>query len=220
MHDIYNFVVGPLAWFGWGVFILGSIFKLVYAYNKFVTKDGTSAPYMSWKYGLRSIGAWLVPFNALGWRNNPLVTVVTFVFHICLILVPVFLSAHAVLWQQFFGVEFFWTLPDNVADYMTLAVIAACVFFAVRRLAYPRVRFVTEAKDWWVLLLVVSPFITGFLAYHQVFQYQIMIVLHVITGLAWLALIPFSRLAHMLFILFSRAYIGSEFGGVRKAKDW
>ncbi|MEF2146269.1 MAG: nitrate reductase [Desulfovibrionaceae bacterium] len=220
MHDIYNFVVGPLAWFGWAVFLLGSAYKLVYMYNKFQTKDKSSAAYMSWYFGLRSILAWMIPFNALGWKNNPLVTIVTFVFHICLIMLPIFLSAHATLWQDFFGITFFWTLPDQIADYMTLVVIAGGIFFAVRRIAYPRVKFVTEAKDWWVLLLVVSPFVTGFLAYHQIFNYQIMIVLHVITGLAWLALIPFSRLAHMLFVFFSRAYIGSEFGGVRKVKDW
>lgn len=220
MNAIYNFVTGPLAWICWTIFILGSAYQLIYMTKKFMTKDKTSYEYMSWRYGLRSIFAWLIPFNALGWKNNPLVTVVTFTFHISILLVPIFLSAHAILWQEWFGIEFFWTLPDAAADYLTLVVIACCIFFGVRRAFYPRVKFVTEAKDWWVLALVVSPFITGFLAYHQIFDYQVMMVLHVICGLAWLAFIPFSRLAHMLFILFSRAYIGSEFGGVRKCKDW
>ncbi len=220
MHDIYTFVTGPLAWIGWTLFVLGSLYQLIYMAKKFMTKDKTSYEYMSWYYGLRSIFAWLIPFNALGWRNNPLLTVVTFIFHICILLVPIFLSAHAVLWKEWLGVDFFWTLPDQIADYLTVVTIAACVLFAVRRAICPRVKFITEAKDWWVLLLVVSPFITGFLAYHQVFNYQVMIVLHIVCGLAWLALIPFTRLAHMLFILFSRAYMGSEFGAVRKCKDW
>ncbi len=220
MHDIYTFVTGPLAWIGWAIFILGSVYRIIYMWNKFATKDKTSYEYMSWKFSFRSIAAWLVPFLALGWRNNPLLTVVTFTFHLLILAVPIFLSAHAILWFDWFGIKFFWTLPDVWADYMTIAVIAACLFFALRRLLCRRVRFVTEAKDWWVLLLVVSPFITGFLAYHQIIEYQVIIVLHVLCGLAWLALIPFTRLAHALFGVLSRAYMGSEFGGVRKVKDW
>ena len=220
MHEIYSFVTGPLAWFGWGVFIIGALYRLIYMYNKFKTKDGTSEAYMSWKYGLRSIGAWLIPYFTLGWRTSPVTTAVTFIFHICLLATPIFLMGHAVLWQDWLGVTFFWTLPAAVADYMTIIVMAGCVFFAYRRLFFREVRFVTKAKDWWVLLLVVSPFLTGFLAYHQIFNYQVMIVLHIVCGLAWLALIPFTRLAHAIFILFTRAYIGSEFGGVRKVRDW
>ncbi|MBU1611303.1 MAG: respiratory nitrate reductase subunit gamma [Proteobacteria bacterium] len=220
MHTIYSLITGPVAWICWAIFILGAIYRIGYMWNKFATKDRTSYAYMSWGFGLRSMFAWLVPFLALGWKNNPLVTIVTFTFHICIIALPIFLSAHAMLWQDWFGIEFFWTIPDVYADYLTLVVLAACLFFAVRRLFYERVKFVTEAKDWWVLLLVVSPFITGFLAYHQIFNYQVMIVLHILCGLAWLALIPFTRLAHAIFAVFTRAYMGSEFGGVRNCKDW
>jgi hypothetical protein len=47
-----------------------------------------------------------------------------------------------------------------------------------------------------------------------------MISLHVATGCLWLIAIPFTRLAHMLWFVFSRAYMGSEFGSVRHARDW
>jgi hypothetical protein len=35
-----------------------------------------------------------------------------------------------------------------------------------------------------------------------------------------LMVIPFTRLSHMLFFFFSMAYMGSEFGAVRNARDW
>jgi hypothetical protein len=35
-----------------------------------------------------------------------------------------------------------------------------------------------------------------------------------------LVAIPFTRLSHMLFSIFTRAYMGSEFGKVRHAQDW
>ena len=41
-----------------------------------------------------------------------------------------------------------------------------------------------------------------------------------IAGAVWLAVIPFTRIVHMLFYPFTRAYMGSEFGYVRSAKDW
>ncbi|WP_018126008.1 TmcC family electron transfer complex membrane anchor subunit [Desulfovibrio oxyclinae] len=218
-NEIYEFVTGPLAWFGWGVFILGSIWKLTSLWSLARKKDQTSIHYVKPKFALRSIAHWLTPFGTLGWRENPAVTVVTFIFHICLVLVPIFLSAHVILWEEWFGVSIP-ALPNTVADIMTVLVILCGAFYAWRRLSVPEVAFVTEAKDWWVLGVVVAPFVTGFLAYHQIFNYEVMIVLHVVTGIAWLALIPFSRLSHMLVSWYSRAYIGSEFQGVRHCKDW
>jgi nitrate reductase gamma subunit len=45
-------------------------------------------------------------------------------------------------------------------------------------------------------------------------------ILHIISGEVMLVAIPFTRLSHMLFAPLTRAYMGSEFGGVRHAKDW
>jgi nitrate reductase gamma subunit len=71
-----------------------------------------------------------------------------------------------------------------------------------------------------VLALVAFPFVTGFLAYHQIGDYKFMIILHILSGEIWLAAIPFTRLSHMVMAPFTRGYIGSEFGAVRKARDW
>jgi nitrate reductase gamma subunit len=103
---------------------------------------------------------------------------------------------------------------------MTLIVIAACVFFLVRRLVNPEVKYVTSASDYILLAIVAAPFITGFLAYYQWFDYQTLMVLHIFAGEVMLVAIPFTRLSHMLFAPLTRAYMGSEFGGVRHARDW
>jgi len=103
---------------------------------------------------------------------------------------------------------------------MTLIVIACCVFFLVRRLVSPEVKFVTDASDFVILAIVAAPFVTGFLAYHQWFAYRFFMILHILSGEIMLAAIPFTRLSHMLFSPFTRAYMGSEFGKIRHAKDW
>jgi nitrate reductase gamma subunit len=215
----YNFVSGPLAWAAWAVFIAGSAYRIFSMVRLAQKKDGSAVAYMSWKYSLRSIMHWIIPFGSIGWRENPAVTVLTFVFHICFFAVAIFLSSHVVLWDYAFGIDF-WSLPDPVADIMTLAVLGICLFFAYRRLFNANVRFVTRPADWVALGIVALPFLTGFMATHLVGDNLILSTLHVLSGEAVLVAIPFTRLSHALFIPFTRAYMGSEFGGVRQCRDW
>ena len=219
MTTLYTLATGPLAWVAFGIFIIGSIYRLVSMYALAQAKDVSSTAYMSWYYGLRSILAWMVPFKSMGWKSDPLMTVATFVFHIGFLLVAVFLGAHVVLWDTNFGISLP-SLPTYTGDIVSFVVLAGCAIFAYRRIALPHVKGVTRCKDWVALILVALPFITGVLAYHQIGPVLLMTTLHVLTAELLIALIPFTRLSHALFVLFTRAYMGSEFGGVRHANDW
>ena len=90
----------------------------------------------------------------------------------------------------------------------------------MRRLVNPEVKYVTSASDYIILAIVAAPFITGLVAYYQWFGYQIFLILHILTGEILLVAIPFTRLSHMITAPLTRAYMGSEFGGVRHARDW
>jgi len=219
MIELYNLVSGPLAWAAWGIFIIGSIYRMVTMYALAKAKDGSSIAYMSLPYGLRSIINWMIPFNALGWKSDPLMTVATFAFHIGFLLVAVFLGAHVVLWDTAFGITIP-RLPAQAGDIISFVVLVGCAVFAYRRIALPHVKGVTRSKDWFALTIVALPFLTGVLAYHQIGSPLLMTTLHILAGEILLALIPFTRLSHALFVLFTRAYMGSEFGGVRNSKDW
>lgn len=219
MQTLYDIAAGPLAWAAFGVFILGSIYRLWSMYRLARNKDVSSLAYLDKRYGFRSILAWLTPFKALGWRQNPGLCLTTFVFHLCLAVVALFYSAHAVLWEVNFGLRLP-TLPDGLADLMTMLVVAAVAVFALRRLSQPLSRYVSRPMDWLVLVLAAAPFVTGFLARHQWGDYPTMAFLHVLSGDLMLMAIPFTRLSHALFSPFTRAYMGSEFGGVRRCADW
>lgn len=219
MHDIYQFVSGPMVWIAFIVFIGGSLFRLIQMLLLIQKKESFIFSYISLKYALRSIGNWLIPFGPVNMRNHPAVTTVTFIFHFCLLFTPVFLLSHIILWDESFSIRY-WALPDAVADVMTVLVIASCLFFAIRRQKMPDVRFLTSASDYIILTIVAMPFITGFIAYHQWSSYPFFMILHIISGEIMLMAIPFTRLVHMLFAPFTRAYTGSEFGGIRYAKDW
>jgi nitrate reductase gamma subunit len=84
----------------------------------------------------------------------------------------------------------------------------------------PEVRFVTTPSDYALLAVAVFPFATGFLAHRQWLPYETILVLHILSGEVMLVVIPFSRLRHMFFFPFTRAYMGSEFGAVRHSRDW
>lgn len=219
MHGLYNFVRGPLAWVAFAVFIVGSLYKIISMLRLARQKDIWVYEYTTLYYTIRSIFHWLVPFANINSRERPVFTIVTFAFHICLLAVPIFLLAHVVLWEESFNVNW-WTLSDSVADIMALIVVACCGYFLWRRLVLPEAKFVTSASDYVVLAIVVAPFITGFLAYHQWLGYKFWLILHILSGEVWLVCIPFTRLRHMLFFPLNRAYIGSEFGAIRHVRDY
>lgn len=219
MHALYAFVAGPLVWVAVILFLGGLVVRLVQLLRSVQKTERFIFTYMSWKYSWRSIGHWLLPFGTTNWRLHPAMTVVTFLFHICLLVTPFFVLGHAVLITDAWGVRGI-TLPDGLADAMTLIVIVGCVFFLIRRMVRPEVRFVTDASDYFLLLIVAAPFITGLLVRHPMASVPWMTILHMLSGEVMLVAIPFTRLSHMIFSIFTRAYMGSEFGKVRQARDW
>lgn len=216
--SLYNFVRGPLVWMAFFVFIGGSIYK-IRELLLLAKKEKVVYPYMSLKFTLRSLLHWFVPFASVNWRRRPVITIVTFLFHIGLVLLPIFLLSHNLLIYESWRISW-WTVPEGLADIMTLIVMGCCIFFFLRRIFAPEVRFVTYADDYLILAIAFLPFITGFLAYHQwLLPHKIMVILHMIFGSLMLIAIPFTRLGHMLYFFLTRAYMGSD-QGYRHSQDW
>jgi nitrate reductase gamma subunit len=219
MQTLYTIAVGPLLWVAFAVFVAGSIWRVGSMIATARKKEMSSVAYMSVGYSLRSILRWLVPFGSLGWKKNPGMTIATFLFHISLLFLILFSLGHTVMWDHNFGVRV-WSLPENAANALTVAAVACCLYFFYRRLMNPAVRYATTAHDWAVLALVMLPLVSGFLAKWQVGDGLLMSLIHVLSGEAVLAALPFTRLSHALLSPFTRAYMGSEFGGVRHVPDW
>ena len=216
--DIYELVRGPLAWVAFIIFVSGSLFRII---SILITgkKEPSLYPATSFKDALRSIMHGLIPFGSNYMRRQPLFALVTISFHLCVLILPLFLLAHIVLWYESWQIQ--WgSLPDLLADLMAIWVILACIYFLVRRWAVPEVKKVTRPADVLLLIIILLTFLTGFLSYHQWGPYRPILILHVFTGELLLIAIPFSKLGHMLFFMFSRAYMGAEFGKVLKAREW
>ncbi len=154
---LYNLVRGPLVWIAFIVFIGGSIYRL-YSFINLAKKDKTIMPFISLKYTLRSLFHWLIPFTSVNWRRRPVITIVTFLFHIGLVFTPIFLLSHNILWRESWGITW-WTIPEGLADIITLVVIFCCVFFFLRRIFAPEVKFVTFCFDYLILFISFAPFL-------------------------------------------------------------
>jgi nitrate reductase gamma subunit len=200
------------------VLLVGSAYRIV-SMARLAKKDKVVWPYMRWRFGLRSILHWLVPYGSANMRMRPAFTLLSFLFHICLLLTPILTVGHVLLWKESWGISW-WTLPDTLSKVMVIIVLCGGLAFVLRRVSNPTVRFVTSVGDFVLVVLVLAPFATGLLAYYQVFDYQTIIIIHMWTGAIWLAMIPFTRIAHMLFFPLTRAYMGCEFGFVRGSRDW
>jgi nitrate reductase gamma subunit len=216
--DIYELVRGPFAWVALIIFDAGSLYRIA-AMLISGKKEPSLYPATSLKDGLRSILHGLLPFGSTYMRRQPLFTVVTIGFHLGVIILPLFLLAHTVLWYESWQI-LWWSLPDLLADIVAVWVMLACVYFLVRRSTVPEVKQVTRPTDILLPAIVLLTFLTGFLAYHQWGPYRPMLILHILAGEILLVAIPFSKLGHMLFVMFSRAYMGAEFGRVLKAREW
>ncbi len=215
---MYEVLRGPLVWIAFIALLCGAIYNVMRVLRLPKTDKVTYA-YMDVKFSLRSIMHWIVPFASTNMRARPVMTVVAFAFHFCLIATPILLMAHNALWFESWGVRLP-SIPDVVADVMTLVVVFGGLFLLTRRLVIPVVAYVTDAKDYLVLLIALGPFVTGFIAARGWFDYDAVLMLHIVSGVLWIAAIPFTRLTHMLYFVFTRAYMGSEFGAVRNSKDW
>ena len=215
---MYDFVSGPLVWIAIVGFIAGSLYKVV-TMARLAKKDRVVYATFDAKYGLRSVLHWIVPFASTNMRVRPLYSILSYVFHLCVVLTPLLVMGHAVMWQASWGVRW-WSLPAGVADIMTMVVVLACLFFMVRRLVRPEVRNVSYTSDFVLAVVVMAPFLTGFVAHRQWLPYDATLIAHILCGVVFLLVIPWTRLVHMIWFTLTRAYMGSEFGAVRHARDW
>jgi nitrate reductase gamma subunit len=219
MNRIYLLLTGPVMWACFIVFIFGIIYQVSRLYSLAKKREATMFSYISLQYSLRSIIHWVTPFASHNMRRQPVKTVLGFLFHICLILTPVFLPAHIMLIDEAFDISYL-GLPWMLPDVMAVLVIIGTLFFMARRILKPEVRYVTTVSDYLLLFAVAAPFFTGLWLVYHLPGYDYVFILHILSGQVMLVIIPFTRLSHIFLGLFSRAYTGSEFGGVRFARDW
>ena len=223
---MYAFIHGPLIWISFLVFILGILYQVICFFCLTGRKEMVFVPLPSapdkppqkkWPERIRDS---LVRLREMTlWKTDPAMTAATFMFHIFLFLIPPFLLGHTILLDEAWGINL-WGFPESFADGLTWIPILCGAFFLSRRLFVRKVQAVTTAYDYVALFITIAPFLTGTFAYHQYFDYETTIFLHILSGEVMLITVPFTKLGHMLFFFLYRFFIGSEYSFGRGTRDW
>jgi len=223
---MYDFVRGPLMWLSSIIFIFGIIYRTVQLFiltrkketvlvTKKKIKKSSPKDYSSEEKKFEL----LLAFQNSLLGKNPVMAIVSFIFHTCLFIAPIFAAGHALSLYESWGFSFI-SLPDNFIDLLTIIFLACILFFLIRRIVIPRVKSISTPYDYLLLFITAAPFITGFYAYHQYFDYKTVITLHILAGELMLIVMPFTKLGHMVFFFFIRILIGNEYSFGKGKRVW
>ncbi|BDV01188.1 hypothetical protein TDMWS_12730 [Thermodesulfomicrobium sp. WS] len=224
---MYALLTGPLLWFSFAVFFIGLGVRVVLYFRGLDWRLDRVAYTTQLPYGLkgawRSVYKWLIPFGTHSWREKPVFTLAFFVFHIGLVVVPLFLEGHVVMIRN--GIGLSWpTLPQGLADFLAIAAFLAGVGIGIRRFALPEVRILTDFKDVALLVLTLTLLASGIMAARHTESYMTWLTLHVLCGHVVLLAAPFTKLAHIALFFCTRIQLGMDFGikrgGMKTNFDW
>jgi nitrate reductase gamma subunit len=138
--------------------------------------------------------------------NRGFYSVVSTLFHVGLILVPIFLAGHIRLWRR--GVGIGWpALPASFADALTILTLATGVLLLVGRAWFVASREMSRLQDWLLPPLIAFEFLSGYLLSHpssNPLDLQLVTFLHVGVGDLLLIVTPFTKIAHCAMLPFSQ----------------
>ena len=225
-EQLLQILQGPMVWAATIIFAAGIIGQSIRLYRltrrtepekiEFIANPRKTMKISGWRRWTPCLGQ--LKTTMLG--TSPVLSAVTIIFHICLFITPIFLMGHNVLLKATVGLP----LPyfsETTSDLLTLIVLFCGLFFLFRRLLLPRVRVLTTPYDILLLLLAIFPFLTGFLAHHQLLlDYQLMMILHMGFSELLLIMIPFSKFFHMIFFFFGRFFIVNEYSLGMPRRIW
>ena len=196
---------GPLFTITFLIMILGlARLVLIQVYSLFITK-GRRLKNAPWKTIFSDLSSWMLPVRHLI-KGTIIFSLVSFVFHVTAILVSLFLIDHIVLWEDYLGIN----LPAigrGLADILTLTTIGCILILLCCRLFVPRQRAMSQKMDYVLLIMVILPFVFGYMAGHpnlNPMPWQTAMLLHILSAEALFVVIPFTKLAHIVLYIFDR----------------
>jgi nitrate reductase gamma subunit len=205
MEQWIAFAKGPLFAVTFLIMILGLLRLVVVQVYTLTEGKGRRLKNAPWKRIARETLSWVIPVRHMV-PGTRVFSSFSFLLHIGVILVPLFLAEHIVLWSRWLGVGLP-SLPPGIADGLTLLTILCTVVLLGCRTLIERHRITSRGVDYLVLVMIVLPFGSGFLAAHPGLNpvgWEVMMLVHLLSAEALFVFIPFTKLAHIVLFFFDR----------------
>ncbi|MCK5125504.1 MAG: hypothetical protein KAR42_04550 [candidate division Zixibacteria bacterium] len=206
MQEFIDFCRGPLFRLTFLVMIFGlirililDIWGAVEAYRNAGDKN------LAWKSAFIKTIQWLFPVKHVVARR-PVYSLISILFHIGLIVVPIFLLAHVQLWKTSVGIAW-WTLPYDWANYLTLLTIACSVALLLGRALSKTSRTLSRKQDYLWPILLLLPFATGYICANVTVSpsmYQLVMLTHMLSAEVIFIFLPFTKIAHCVVMPLSQ----------------
>ena len=182
--DLYSIVEGPLLWIVLLVFSAGLLIRMSFFLCAVLKSSRNKEKRQI--YTITALGRLFLPFHK-AFSKKPFYAALRYVFHMCLFVVPIWLSGHIVLWSES-RFEWDWiALPDAWADWMTLLILALAVYFLLRHLIEKEVRQNSTIRDALLIIVTALPFLTGYFLMHGTllsvaFLGENLVTIHMLSG--------------------------------------
>lgn len=206
MQSLIDFARGPLFRFCFTIMSLGLLRAMlldIYGIYKAYRRAGDRQ--IPWNLVLSRSLEWAFPVRKL-FKEGDVYSFVSVLFHICLIVAPVFLFAHIELIRNSIGIM--WpSLSFKLEFWLTLSAIILLSCLLILRLAKRSIRFLSRREDYLWLILLLFPFTTGFVCANiniSAGLYQFLMAVHILSADLIFVLIPFTKIVHCVLAPFSQ----------------
>ncbi len=191
--DFDYFVEGPLLQIVFYLLIIGIILRIAFFFYSII-KSGKGKDFKP-LYFLKNFILSFFPLHKAV-IQRPVYTTLRYIFHACLVIVPIWFSGHIVLWEES-RFEWYWTaIPDDWADWMTILLLFLAAYFLIRRIILTKIRAVSSISDHLLIIIAALPFITGYFLTHGTlesisFFENNMLTIHILSGEAFMIIVVF-----------------------------
>jgi nitrate reductase gamma subunit len=206
MEQWITFAKGPLFALAFLIMVLGLGRVFVIQAYSLARSKGRRLQNAPWRKMFAETAGWATPVGHLI-PGTRIFSVVSYLSHIGILVVPVFLASHVVLWEEFLNLH----LPKigyGLADFLTLFTSAGLLGLLSLRIFSGRLRLMSRSSDYALLMVVLFPFVSGYLAMHPQYNpmpWDVMMLVHLLSAELLLVLIPFTKLSHVVLFFFERA---------------
>lgn len=143
-------------------------------------------------------------------------TIMAYIFHLATLIVVIGIVPHIEFIHSLTGVS--WPgLPNLVGVVLGILALASLFALILRRLS-KRAVYCSTWGDYATWVIVAAPLVTGLMAFAHVGpRYETMLAIHILSAALLFAWLPFSKLMHAFWFVFSRAQSGVAYAhkGVR-----